>query len=109
VVAPPLQVNIPSLTNQEEGERNARTLVNGLSFFSPSPECREAITPFLCLYIFTLCDSDNHLRTILREDCLELRENICADVWSLAVGVLPTGVLPVCENLLDITEECIGG
>ena len=95
------------MINQEEGERNAQMLVDGLSLIS-SPECSEAVTPFLCLYIFTLCDSDNRLHTILRGDCLELRDTVCVDEWSQAVGILGTGVLPVCEELLEIEDECVG-
>ena len=83
-------------------------LVRGLSFLSPSPQCREGIMPFLCLYIFTLCDSSNNLHTTSRDDCLELRDNICAEEWSQAVGFLGPGVLPLCGDLPDITDECIG-
>ena len=102
-------LNIPSLVDQEAGERDAMNLVNGLSFLNPSPQCREAIIiPFLCLYIFTLCDSSNNLHTTSRDDCLELRDNICAEEWSQAVGLLGPGVLPLCEDLPDITDECIG-
>ena len=104
----PPQLSIPTQIDQEEGEKNALLLVNGLSFFNPSPECRRAITPFICLFIFTLCDSDSRLHTILRGDCLELRDNICAAEWSQALAVLPTGTLPICEDLLESTEECIG-
>ena len=82
--------------------------MNGLSFLSPSLECREAILPFLCLSIFSLCDSNNNLHTILKEDCLELRNDICAEEWSEAVGFLGEGVLPVCEDLPDDTDECTG-
>ena len=108
VTSPPPALNIPSLVDQQTGERDAMNLVNGLSFLSPSQQCREAIVPFLCLSIFTLCDSSNRLHTILREDCLALRDDICADEWSQAVAFLGTEVLPVCEDLPDITDECIG-
>jgi hypothetical protein len=104
----PSAVTIPSTVDQETGEGNALNLVNGLSFLNPSPQCREAIMPFLCLYTFTLCDSSNNLHTILREDCLELRDDICAEEWNQAVGFLGNGVLPVCEDLPDITVKCIG-
>ena len=103
VSSPP---NIPSSIDQQAGERNATNLVRGLSFLTPSPQCREALMPFLCLFIFNLCDSNNQLHTILRRDCLELRDDICADEWSQAVGFLGAGVLPVCEDLSDITDEC---
>ena len=83
-------------------------LVNGLSLANPSEECFEAIIPFLCLALFPLCDSDNNLRTILREDCLSLRDDICVEIWRGATQILGPGVLPICEELPDISRECIG-
>ena len=100
-------LNIPSLIDQEAGERDA--LEVSLSFLNPSnPQCNEAMIPFLCLYIFTLCDADGHLHTIVRGDCLELRDNICIEEWSQAAALLPPGSLPVCEDLPDVTDECMG-
>ena len=83
-------------------------LVNGLSFLNPSQQCKEAIIPFLCISIFNLCDSSNTLHTITREDCLYIRDDVCARVWHTAVNFLGADVLPVCEDLPDITIECIG-
>ena len=34
-------------------------LLQGLPLLSPSPECEEAIRPFICSYLFGSCDSDN--------------------------------------------------
>jgi hypothetical protein len=108
VTTPPPALNIPSTVDQETGEGNALNLVNGLPLLNPSPQCREAIMPFLCLYTFTLCDSSNNLHTILREDCLGLRDDICAEEWIQAVGFLGNGILPICENLPDGVDECSG-
>ena len=104
----PVPLNLPSLIDQEARERDASLLVNGLSLLSPSPQCRRALTPFLCLFIFTLCDTDGRQHTIVRDNCLELRDNICNEEWSRAAAFLPPGSLPVCEDLPDITDECIG-
>ena len=103
-------LNIPSLNDQGTRERDAQNLIAGLNFLRPLPseECREAIMPFLCLFIFELCDSSGHLHTVLRADCLTLRDDVCADVWRQAAAFLGDGVLPVCEDLPDITVECIG-
>ena len=106
--SPPPALNIPSLIDQEAGERDARNLVDGLFLLGPSPQCREAILPFLCLSTFMLCDSSNNLHTILRKNCLELRDNICAEEWSQAVAFLGRGVLPDCEQLPNDTDRCIG-
>ena len=101
-------LNIPSSIDQQSRENDAMSLVNGLSFLNPSQQCSEAIMPFLCLSIFSLCDSNNTLHTILRQDCLDIRDDVCAREWSQAVAFLGDGVLPVCEDLPDIIEDCTG-
>lgn len=108
VTSPPPALNIPSLIDQQTVERNARNLVNGLPFLSPRQECMEAIIPFFCLSVFELCDSSNNLHTILREDCLIIRDDICAEEWIQALRFLGAGVLPVCEDLPDISDDCTG-
>ncbi len=105
--SPPPALNVPSMMDQQTGERNARNLIDSLHP-PPTPECREAILPFLCLSIFQLCDSSNRLHSILKEDCLSLREDICAKQWNQSEMILDAEVLPVCEDLPDVTEECIG-
>ena len=100
-------LNIPTSISQDFSEEMAMLLVNGLSFLSPSEECLGELLPFLCLALFPLCDPDNNLRTISRADCLSLRDEICVDTWRMAVQFLGSGVLPICENLPDISNECI--
>ena len=101
-------LNIPSsIIDQQTGENTVMSFVNGLRFLSPSQQCSEAIMPFLCLSIFSLCDSNNTLHTILRQDCLDIRDNFCIQEWAFAVS-LNAEALPVCEDLLDLTVDCIG-
>ena len=101
-------LNIPSSIDQQTRENDTMSLVNGLSFLNLSQQCSEAIMPFLCLSIFSLCDSSNTLHTILRQDCLDIRDGVCDSLWSQAVGFLGDGVLPVCEDLPDVIEDCTG-
>ena len=109
VSSPPPALNIPSAVNQQQGETAATQLLNGLEFFlSPTPQCSEEIRPFLCLHIFSLCDSSGHLHTTLRQDCIRLRDDVCSDEWTTAMSLLPAGTLPVCEDLPDTIEECTG-
>ena len=101
-------LNIPTIVDQETSEMDAQSLMSGLNFLQPTEECREAIVPFICLFTFKLCDSSSHLHTVLRADCLTLRDGICADEWRQAEGFLGDGVLPVCEDLPDNVAECVG-
>ena len=110
-MSPPATLNIPPLIDQQEGESDARTFASGLNFLNPppSPECREAILPFLCLSIFQLCDSSHQLHSIVRGECLRLRDSICIEQWRQAEAFLGAGVLPVCEDLPDTIDNCIEG
>ena len=105
----PSPLTIPSATDQQQGEADMMQLTWGLQFLDPSPECEERIRPFLCLHIFGLCDSNSTHHTTLRQECTELRDDVCAMEWSTAVNFLPVGTLPVCESLPDLTDMCTNG
>ena len=100
-------VYIPFETNQEEAEATATRLLQGLPLLSPSPECEAAIKPLLCLYLFGSCDTNNQSRQTTKDDCLRVRENVCAEEWELAERYIGQGVLPDCNSLVEdkpITE-----
>ena len=103
--SPDTPVTVPTVIDQNQGEFNMRSLIIGLRFLNPSPECKKRVMPFVCLHLFGLCDSGGDYRTTLRETCVELRDNICAAEWNLAAEFLPE-VLPVCEDLRDEADEC---
>jgi len=46
-----------SATDQKAVEAQVNILLSYLESLNPSPECRAAVQPFLCLYLFGLCDS----------------------------------------------------
>ena len=98
-------VYLPSDTNQEEAEATANFLLLSLPLLSPSPECEAAIRPFLCLYLFGSCDSDNQPHWGTRSTCERLRDNVCAQEWALAETLLGQDVLPNCGDLQQ-EKEC---
>ena len=87
--------------NQEELEIQAQLLLNGLSspLISASPECEEAVLPFLCLYLFSLCDSDGTLYQPSSMDCVTISTVVCAREWIIATMLLGQERLPQCESL----------
>ena len=91
-----------------EAEATAERLLLGLPLLSPSPECEAAIRPFLCLYLFGSCDSDNNLHQVTQTSCIRLRDDVCAREFILAEGIVGQGVLPNCDDLLQQEEECQG-
>ena len=92
-----------------DGESVAVELVLALdNFLSPSPECREAVVPFLCLFLFGLCDTSGLSLQPTSAQCLD-RDRLCEEEWRLA-AVLQD--LPDCESLPSEQVLCalnIGG
>ena len=101
-------VYLPLDINQEEAEATANLLLQGLPLLSPSPECEVAIRPFLCLYLFGSCDSDNQPHQVTQANCERLRDDVCAREFILAERFVGQGILPNCDNLLQQEEECPG-
>ena len=92
--------------NQKDLEVQARLLLNGLSIIGASPECEKAVLPFLCLYVFRLCDSDGTLYQPSSMDCLTISTGVCEREWMEAVNLLGPGVLPQCESLPSTSLVC---
>ena len=68
-----------SVTDQVETEGLVNPLLNGLRIFvRPSPECRAAVEPFLCLNSFGLCDSSGVVYGPSFEDCVFISTDVCA-------------------------------
>ena len=99
-------IQISSYVDQQIAEDTASMLIRGLPLLSPSPECEEAIKPFVCLYLFGSCDTDNQLHQATQADCLRLRDGVCAQEWALATNFLGEGTLPDCNSLLQQDDQC---
>ena len=96
-------VYLPSDTNQEGAEDTATNLLRLADLDPPllGPECEAAIRPFLCLYLFGSCDSDNQPHRGTRESCERLRDDVCAQEF---MRVQELHVLPNCDELQQETE-----
>lgn len=94
--------------NQEVGENTAISLLRGLQLLSPSQKCMVAIKPFMCLYLFGLCDVKNQLHQISQADCVRIRDELCAEQWKTATMILGEGVLPDCSAYDGHDIQCSG-
>ena len=101
-----------SVTDQVETEVQVNLLLNGLrDFVRPSPECRAAVEPFLCLYSFGLCDSSGVAYGPSFEECVFISTDVCAPEWSRAnnlliqVGLSP---LPECASFPSTATDISG-
>ncbi len=104
----PALLSIPASTDQAVSELKAVVWLNALPLLAPSQECIERLRPFFCLHAFELCDAKGMLHIPTMEDCQEVRDILCPSVWTRATEFLGNGILPYCEGLPNITEECTG-
>ena len=98
-------------TSSQSAKEEEVTLFNGsFSFLDPSPECMEAVVPFLCSYIFPLCDSSGRLHQPSAVECREITDEICAQEYNTvtAESLAGDGQLPQCQLLPETTLECNG-
>lgn len=63
-----------------------------------SKECKEATKPFICHYVFPVCDDDGSYHSVTKDECLHLQNNICVTEWLLAMSIVPH-LVPNCELL----------
>ena len=101
-----------SATDQVETEGLVSPLLNSLNtFIRPSPECRAAVEPFLCSYLFGLCDSSGVAYGPSFEGCVFISTDVCASEWSRAnslliqVGLSP---LPECASFPSTATDISG-
>ena len=100
-----------SATDQEEMERQSVQILDGLTTLGATPECRAVAEPFLCLYLFGLCDSSGMVYAPSYEDCVLISTDLCASEWAMANRLLPLlGLpsLPECRSFQS-TASAISG
>ncbi len=100
-----IDIYLPSNIDPEQAEKKAMSFFGGLPFLSPSPECVTDLNPFLCLYLFGSCDSNNQSHQVTQADCERLRDDVCAREWAQAERILGEGVLPQCSDFASQEEE----
>ena len=77
-------------------------------FVASFPECQPIAIPFLCHHYFplmaaecqsTAVDNNQPLYTVTQEDCITIRDTICAASWQLADTLGYSDMLPDCQLL----------
>ena len=99
-------IYIPSNIDPQQTEERAKSFFFGLPSLSPSPKCVDDLRPFLCLYLFGSCDSNNQSHQITQADCERLRDDVCAQEWAKAESFLGRGALPQCSDFPNQEELC---
>ena len=93
---------------QDAREERVQTLLHGLQLLQPSVDCENVFQPFLCLYIFGLCDSSGELYLPSSGECRMVTEETCVLEFQTALRIVGPDVLPQCEDLPDAVMECTG-
>ena len=95
------EIHSPQTTSQVELEIQARQLLTvGLPLVQPSAECEAVLRPFLCLFMFGLCDSDSgQVYQPSFNECVTLTTETCAREWQTALTIFGQERLPDCGVL----------
>ena len=101
-----------SVADQVETEGQVNLLLNGLrNFIRPSHECQAAVEPFLCLYLFGLCDSSGVAYEPSFEECVFISTDVCASEWTRANNLLiqvGRSPLPECASFPSTATDISG-
>ena len=64
-----------------------------------SEECSAIVMPFICQYAYPPCDRNGSPLLITHEQCVNIRDDVCANEWRIAGSTDLRSLLPVCEVL----------
>ena len=96
------EVYVSSAVDQRETEGLAVTLIDSLKLLSPSSECLKMAEPFLCLYLFPLCNTANGTTYHpTYNECVVLTTDVCQSEWEIAVQLFSSN-LPQCRDFDDV-------
>ena len=90
-----VRINISTAIDSEMSEQLTTIGVQYLQTLNPSQECVAELVPFLCQYLFTPCDERGVAYYPSSEDCVYIRDQVCAREWE----EIPNDYLPNCESL----------
>ena len=65
---------------------------------SSNQECVDAFFPFMCQYLFPLCNTSGDLLLPSQEECLAISTGVCQVEWDLLSRVA-ADYLPICADL----------
>ena len=103
-------VYIASGVDQIENEQFLNFVVDAIEFGSTfsSQECVDAFLPFMCQYLFPLCNTSGDLLLPSQEECLAISTGVCQAEWDLLSRVA-ADYIPHCADLPRATDDAITG
>ena len=96
--------------DQEASESTAQLVVDGLPLLGATETCTSSFVPFMCLYLFPLCDGNGTVTRPSRDQCIEISTVICKDEWQKALAISSVKEkLSKCESLALARESVCKG
>ena len=99
----------PGAGSQEQGEEIAGLILSAVQsgLVEASQECVDAFLPFMCQYLFPLCNTSGDLLLPSQEECLAISTGVCQAEWEMAAQFLGDR-LPTCADLPQSNKLCQG-
>ena len=72
--------------------------------------CEEDLIPFMCLYLFPICDKSGSIFYPSSQDCLYISTDVCRNEWQKVIEFGEESLLPKCNTLPTEStyRTCIG-
>jgi len=64
-----------------------------------SEECSSTLIAFVCQHAFPPCDGDGSPLLLTQEQCINIRDDVCANEWRIIMATEHSLLLPFCEAL----------
>ena len=102
-------INIAANVNQNSNDNIAQLIISGLPLLGATELCKSSFIPFMCLYLFPLCDGDGITYKPSMDQCIEISTVLCKDEWKQAQRIAAVREqLPACHDLPIATSVCLG-
>ncbi|KAL5515467.1 hypothetical protein EMCRGX_G000637, partial [Ephydatia muelleri] len=101
-------IKIAANVDQETNDETAQLIISGLPLLGASEMCKSSLIPFMCLYLFPLCDGKGMAHKPSIDQCIEISTVLCKDEWQKAQSISTVkNQLPDCQRL-SISASCLG-
>ena len=93
-------IMIAANIDQETNENTAQLVISGLPLLGATEMCTSSFIPFMCLYLFPLCDGNGTAHKPSRDQCIEISTVVCKNEWQKALAFSSVQQkLPNCGSL----------
>ena len=96
----PIPINVTHASQSNNAKEAIVLLFKNL--LDSSIECKAAFLPFMCHYLFPICDESNSTVFLPSyQDCTYISTNVCKVEWQEAIVYGLDSLLPSCTKLPD--------